>query len=89
MYMSESLVHSCLKVGHIYILNSLYNPLFQGIPHFYDLEEVTSNAARICRATHSDPRCIATSITSAILVALLLQVSTLPFLVKNAYTILC
>ena len=27
-----------------------------GIAHFHDLNEVTTNAVRICKATHCDPR---------------------------------
>lgn len=27
-----------------------------GIAHFYDLNEVATNAVRICEATHCDPR---------------------------------
>ena len=45
-----------------------------GIPHFYNLTEVENNAVRICRASHGDPRCVASSVTLAVLVALILQV---------------
>ena len=27
-----------------------------GVAHFYDLNEVATNAVRICKATHTDPR---------------------------------
>ena len=49
--------------------------LWPGIPHFYNLQEVSINASRICRATHYDPRCVAASVMVACIVALMLQVS--------------
>ncbi|KAL5014154.1 hypothetical protein ScPMuIL_008424 [Solemya velum] len=44
-----------------------------GIPSFHNIEEVESNALRICKATHADPRCLASSVALSVLVALILQ----------------
>jgi ADP-ribosylglycohydrolase len=48
-----------------------------GIPLFHDLSEVAENTARICKATHADPRCLSLSVWVASMVALLLQVNSL------------
>ena len=45
-----------------------------GVPQFHNLTEVAENAARICRATHADPRCVASSVMLTVLIALILQV---------------
>ncbi|CAH3115337.1 unnamed protein product [Porites lobata] len=44
-----------------------------GVAHFYDLNEVATNAVRICKATHTDPRCIASCVAVCIIIALILQ----------------
>lgn len=44
-----------------------------GIAHFHDLNEVATNAVRICKATHNDPRCIASCVAACIIIALMLQ----------------
>ncbi|KAL8559164.1 hypothetical protein ACOMHN_048411 [Nucella lapillus] len=44
-----------------------------GIPSFHDLDEVQENSVRICRATHADPRCVASCVFVSLLVASLLQ----------------
>ncbi|KAK2182546.1 hypothetical protein NP493_349g02002 [Ridgeia piscesae] len=44
-----------------------------GVPQFHKLNEVAENAARICKATHADPRCVASSVMVAVVIALMLQ----------------
>ncbi|KAI0226269.1 hypothetical protein LSAT2_023116 [Lamellibrachia satsuma] len=44
-----------------------------GVPQFHNLNEVAENAARICKATHADPLCVASSVMIAVLIALMLQ----------------
>ncbi|KAI8504075.1 hypothetical protein Bbelb_181430 [Branchiostoma belcheri] len=44
-----------------------------GVPQFHDLKEVSANAIRICRATHHDPRCLATAVVVTATIALMLQ----------------
>nr|KAG5711364.1 hypothetical protein BaRGS_006061 [Batillaria attramentaria] len=44
-----------------------------GVPSFHDLDEVEENSVRICRATHADPRCLASCVFVSVLVAVLLQ----------------
>lgn len=44
-----------------------------GVPSFHDLDEVEENSIRICRATHADPRCVASCVFVSVLVAVLLQ----------------
>ncbi|KAK7102451.1 uncharacterized protein [Littorina saxatilis] len=44
-----------------------------GIPSFHDLAEVEENSVRICRATHADPRCLASCVFVSLLVASMLQ----------------
>ncbi|XP_078596342.1 uncharacterized protein LOC144873163 [Branchiostoma floridae x Branchiostoma japonicum] len=44
-----------------------------GVPQFHDLKEVSANAIRICRATHHDPRCLATAVVLTATIALMLQ----------------
>lgn len=44
-----------------------------GVPSFHDLGEVEENTVRICRATHADPRCLASCVFVSLLVAILLQ----------------
>lgn len=44
-----------------------------GIPNFHDLDEVEENTVRICKATHADPRCIASCVFVSLLVAALMQ----------------
>ena len=34
-----------------------------GIAHFHDLNEVATNAVRICKATHNDPRLVVRPLT--------------------------
>ncbi|XP_028397812.1 protein lap1-like [Dendronephthya gigantea] len=43
------------------------------VSHFYDLDEVCANAARICKCTHADARCIASCVAVNTIIALLLQ----------------
>ena len=38
-----------------------------GIAHFHDLNEVVTNAVRICKATHCDPRLVHCLISSCYL----------------------
>ncbi|XP_013396425.1 uncharacterized protein LOC106163399 [Lingula anatina] len=47
--------------------------LVLGVPHFHDYQEVVANTLRICKATHSEPRCLAAAVMVAATVALLLQ----------------
>ena len=49
--------------------------LYVGVPQFHKLNEVAENAARICKATHADPRCVASSVMVAVVIALMLQVT--------------
>lgn len=35
-----------------------------GVTHFFDLSEISSNAARICKTTHYDPRCTVETFTT-------------------------
>ncbi|XP_068718826.1 uncharacterized protein [Montipora capricornis] len=44
-----------------------------GIAHFHNLNEVAMNAMRICKATHYEPRCIASCVSVCIIIALMLQ----------------
>ena len=44
-----------------------------GIPFFYDLDKTASFTVDVCKVTHSDPRCIASSVAIAITVAMILQ----------------
>lgn len=44
-----------------------------GIPKFDDLGSVVFNAQNICKATHADPRCIASCVVVATAIALMLQ----------------
>ncbi|XP_046575279.1 uncharacterized protein LOC124283294 [Haliotis rubra] len=44
-----------------------------GVPFFHNLGEVTENAVRICRATHSDSRCVASCVVISVVIAMLLQ----------------
>lgn len=44
-----------------------------GVPHFYDLSEVASNAVRICWASHAHPECVSACIAITVLIALILQ----------------
>ena len=53
-----------------------------GVPNFHNLSEVKNNAARICKATHVDPRCVAASVMVASVVALMLQVCTFNILLR-------
>ena len=57
--------------------------LTTGVPHFYDLQEVESNALRICKVTHYEPQCQASAIAVAVTVALLLQVCLSNFLLSR------
>ena len=45
-----------------------------GIPKFHDIEEVSANAIRICKSSHSDPRCVASAVCVSVMVALIMQV---------------
>ena len=62
-----------------------------GVPQFHNLNEVAENAARICKATHADPLCVASSVMIAVLIALMLQVrlneSSMLYVNRNAYHI--
>ncbi|XP_032238981.1 uncharacterized protein LOC5513573 isoform X2 [Nematostella vectensis] len=44
-----------------------------GLTHFFDLNEVASNAVRICKATNYDSRCVASCVVVSTLVASILQ----------------
>ena len=48
--------------------------MHSGVPQFHNLTEVAENAARICRATHAAPQCVASSVMLTVLIALILQV---------------
>ena len=55
-------------------LHPLPMALITGLPQFYNLDEVTSNASRICKTTHAHPVMIDATSTLARIVALILQV---------------
>ena len=57
-----------------------------GVARFHDLDEVVSNATRICRSTHADPQCVAASTMVSVLLALLLQVGVLT---ESPVTLVC
>ncbi|XP_014665215.1 PREDICTED: uncharacterized protein LOC106807409 [Priapulus caudatus] len=52
---------------------ALARSLILGIPYFHNLQEVTENCVRICKASHAHPLCIASAVTIAVIVALMLQ----------------
>ncbi|XP_071961495.1 uncharacterized protein [Antedon mediterranea] len=58
---------------HLADNGALVRTALLGIPHFHDLKEVSSNAIRICKATHFDPRCRASCVIVSALIASILQ----------------
>lgn len=82
--MSNKFVASCqVSTSTLWQLYTLINKsiehgvffcCFIGLPHFYNLQEVTENAVRICKASHADPLCIASAVSMAVIVAFMLQV---------------
>ncbi|CAH1777245.1 unnamed protein product [Owenia fusiformis] len=52
---------------------SLTRCLMLAIPHFHNIDEVVANTVRITKATHADDRCIASAVTIATMLALMLQ----------------
>jgi len=44
-----------------------------GLPFYWDLSKVNQITASICQTTHADPKCVASCVSMATLVALLLQ----------------
>ncbi len=55
-------------------LHALPMAIMCGLPQFYNLSEVESNATRVCRTTHNHERIIKSSSILASIVALILQV---------------
>lgn len=55
-------------------LNALPMAVMSGLPQFYNLVEVQSNAARVCKTTHNHQRIVKSSALLATVVAMLLQV---------------
>ncbi|XP_033105615.1 uncharacterized protein LOC117107891 [Anneissia japonica] len=58
---------------HLADNGALVRTAILGIPHFHDIKEVSSNAVRICRATHYDPRCRASCVVVSAIIASILQ----------------
>lgn len=56
-------------------LYALPMAVMSGLPQFYNISEVQSNAIRVCRTTHSNKRIIKSASFLASVIALLLQVN--------------
>ena len=56
-------------------LHALPMAIMCGLPQFYNLMEVQSNATRVCRTTHNHNRIIKSASLLASIIALILQVS--------------
>ena len=56
-------------------LNALSMAIMCGLPQFYNLSEVESNATRVCRTTHNHERIVKSASLLASIVALILQVT--------------
>lgn len=68
-------------------LHALPMAVMSGLPQFYNISEVQSNAIRVCRTTHNHRRIVNSASLLASVIALILQVSSshLPF----SYFLLC
>lgn len=55
-------------------LHALPMAIMSGLPQFYNLSEVQSNATRVCRTTHNHDRVVKSASLLASMVALILQV---------------
>jgi len=55
-----------------------------GIWEFQQLERVASNADKICRITHADPRCVASCVAVSVAIACLLRGMSLPDAIRSA-----
>lgn len=54
-----------------------------GIPEFWDPKAVAATAEQFCRATHAEPRCVASSVAVALLVSGLLRGHSEAFLLRR------
>ena len=55
-------------------LHALPMAVVSAMPQFYNLDEVKSNARRVCQTTHAHPSVIKSATTLAVIVAQILQV---------------
>lgn len=55
-------------------LHALPIAIMSGLPQFYNLSEVRSNAERVCRTTHNHEQMIKASVMLATIISLILQV---------------
>lgn len=57
-----------------------------GIWHYDDLQHVASNAGKICKITHADPRCVASCVAVSVAAASLINSSTPNWAIHQAAT---
>lgn len=72
-YCSLEARHSHSKKTYVLKLFLSNSSILTGVVQFHNLKEVISNSIRICLATHSDERCVASCVGISVMVALLLQ----------------
>lgn len=68
-------------------LHALPMAVMSGLPQFYNISEVQSNAVRVCRTTHSHKRIVRSASLLASIIALILQVSSKGLVVSILFTL--